>query len=44
MTADIKELQPDVIIEGYLEAKYYHYDPSDMCELVEFNTNVENLT
>ena len=41
--ADIKELQPDVIVECYLEAKYYHYDPSDMCELVDFNVNAENL-
>ena len=25
ITADIKELQPDVIVECYLETKYYHY-------------------
>ena len=43
LTAEIKELQPDVIDECYLEAKYYHYDPIDMLELVEFNDNVENL-
>ena len=43
LTADIKELQPDVIVECYLEAKYYHYDPLDMYELVDFNVNVENL-
>ena len=43
LTADIKELHPDVIVECYLEAKYYHYDPSDVYELVDFNVNVENL-
>ena len=25
INANIKELQPDVIVERYLEAKYYHY-------------------
>ena len=44
LTAEIKELQPDVIVECYLKAKYYHYDPTDMLELVDFNANVENLT
>ena len=43
LTAEIKELQPDVIVECYLEAKYYHYDPTDMLELVEFNATFENL-
>ena len=43
LTAEIKELQPDVIVEWHPEAKYYHYDPADMCELVDFNANVENL-
>ena len=34
LTTNIKELQPDVIVECYLEAKYYHYDPSDMYDSV----------
>ena len=43
LTAEIKELQPDVKVECYLDAKYYHYDPVDMLEFVEFNETVENL-
>ena len=43
LTADIKELQTDVIIECYPEAKYYHYDPADVYELLDFNVNAENL-
>ena len=43
ITADIKELQPDVIVECYLDAKYYHYDPADIYELTNFNVNVENI-
>ena len=43
LTAEIKELQPDVIVECYLEAKYYHYEPMDMFDLVVFNKAVENL-
>ena len=43
IAADIKELQPDVIVECYLAAKYYHYDPADIYELVDFNVNAENL-
>ena len=43
VNADIVELQPDVIVECYFEAKYYHYDPSDIYELVDFNVDAENL-
>ena len=43
ITADIKELQPDVIVECYLEARYYHYDPEDIYELVDYNVKAENL-
>ena len=32
-----------MIVECYLEAKYYHYDPEDIYELVDYNVNVENL-
>ena len=44
ITADIKELQPDVIVECYLEAKYYHYNPEDIYELVDYNVNAQNLS
>ena len=32
-----------MIVECYLEAKYYHYDPEDIYELIDFNVNAENL-
>ena len=36
-------LQPDVIVECYLEAKYYHYDPEDIYELGDYSVYAENL-
>ena len=27
LAAQIRELQPNVIVECYLDAKYYHYEP-----------------
>ena len=42
LKAEINELQPDLIVECYLNAKYYHYDPIDMLEFFEFNETVEN--
>ena len=42
-TADIKELQPGVIVERHLEAKYYHYDPEDIYKLVDYNVTAEKL-
>ena len=41
--ADIKELKPDVIVERYLDAKCYHYDPEDIYELSDYNVYAENL-
>ena len=41
--ADLKELQPDVIVERYLDAKYYHYDPEDIYELRDYNVNATYL-
>ena len=41
--ADLKELQPDVIVERYLDAKYYHYDPEDIYELSDYNVNATYL-
>ena len=41
--ADIKELKLDVIVERYLDAKYYHYDPEDIYELSDYNVNAKCL-
>ena len=41
--AEIQELKPDVIVERYLDAKYYHYDPEDIQELSDYNVNAEHL-
>ena len=41
--AEIQELKPDVIVERYLDAKYYHYDPEDIYELSDYNVYAENL-
>ena len=38
--ADVKEFHPDVIVEKYLDAKYYQYDPEeihDMCDYYNCN-------
>ena len=40
---DLKELKPDVIVERYLDAKYYHYDPEDIYELSDYNVNGKYL-
>ena len=40
---DLKELKPDVIVERYLDAKYYHYDPEEICEMCEYNANAKYL-
>ena len=39
VNANTKELQPNVVVERYLEAKYYHYDPEDIYELSDYNLN-----
>ena len=43
INAETKELQPDVIVERFLEAKYYHFDPEDIYELSDYNVHSENL-
>ena len=40
---DLKELKPDVIVERYLDAKYYHYDPEDIYELSDYSVNAKYL-
>ena len=43
MAEEIRQLEADVIAECYLDAKYYHYDPVELSDLVDFNANVVNL-
>ena len=40
---DIRELQPDVIVERYLDAKYYQHPPEQMQEMSECNSNATYL-
>ena len=40
---DIRELQPDVIIERYLDAKYYQYPPELVQEMSEYNSKAAYL-
>ena len=42
--ADLKEFKPDVIVEKYLDAKYYRYNPEDIYELSDYyNVNAKYL-
>ena len=36
---EVQELNPDVIVECYLDAKYYHYDPVELTDLPENYVN-----
>ena len=40
---EIRELQPDVIVERYLDAKYYHHPPDQVQEMSEYNSNATYL-
>ena len=40
---DLKDLQPDVIVERYLDAKYYQYDPEEIYEMCDYNSNATYL-
>ena len=35
--------QPDVIVERYLAAKHYQYDPEEIYEMCEYNANAKYL-
>ena len=37
------ELQPDVIVERYLDAKYYQYPPDQVKEMSEYISNATYL-
>ena len=40
---EIRELQPDVIVERYLDAKYYQHPPDQVQEMSEYNSNATYL-
>ena len=40
---EIQELQPDMIVERYLDAKYYQHSPADICDMSDFNSNATYL-
>ena len=40
---DIRNLQPDVIVERYLDAKYYQYSPEDLQDMSDYNSNATYL-
>ena len=41
---DIRALQPDVIVERYLDAKYYQYSPELVQEMSDYNSKATYLT
>ena len=43
MIEEVHQLNPDVIVECYLDAKYYRYDPEELSDFVDFNANLANL-
>ena len=36
---EIQDLQPDVIVERYLDAKYYQYSPDEIHQMSDYNCN-----
>ena len=44
MAQEVQEFNPDVIIECYLDAKYYHYDALELNDLTDFNANFAMMT
>ena len=40
---DMKHFQPDVIVERYLDAKYYHHDPEELYDMGDYNCNAKYL-
>ena len=40
---DVQDFQPDVIVERYLDAKYYHYDPEEIYDMCDYNCNATYL-
>ena len=40
---EIQELQPDVIVERYLDAKYYQHPPEELYSMSEYNSHASYL-
>ena len=40
---EIQELQPDVIVERYLDAKYYHYPLDQVQDMSDYNSSATYL-
>ena len=40
---EIEELQPDIIVERYLDAKYYQYTPEQFDDMSDYNSNASYL-
>ena len=40
---EIQELQPDVIVERYLDAKYYQYSPDEIYDMSDYNSSAKYL-
>ena len=40
---EIQELQPDVIVERYLESKYYQYPPAEIHDMADYNSSAKYL-
>ena len=42
--AEVTEINPDAIVECYLDVKYYHYDPDELNDLSNVYDNFKALT
>ena len=40
---EVRELQPDVIVERYLDAKYYQHSPDELYGMSDYNSNAKYL-
>ena len=41
---EVTEIKPDVIVECHLDAKYYHYNPTELNDLANVSDNFTALT
>ena len=41
--SEVTEIKPDVIVECYLDAKYYHYNPAELNDLHNVSDNFKIL-
>ena len=40
---EVQELNPDILVECYLDVKYHHYDPVELTDLSDVNANFAYL-